>query len=198
MKKKKISRLLFFSIFLMFFFQVKLNSSGEEFFTGTNRLEKDIWFRLEVEDSIFVAYDSELDFGKILKGSKGKLEKRAIIKVEGGSDLTYVTAQFSEELETVENEWRKFSIEYHQEDKREDIFRKKDFKNLEEEEKIDVYLKNFEQKYELQKKDNGMTEGEIEVIGEIRNVENVRVGQYKGTVRVYITAITSDIKVKGE
>lgn len=198
MKKKKISRLLFFSIFLMFFFQLKLNSSGEEFFTGTNRLEKDIWFRLEVEDSIFVAYDSELDFGKILKGSKGKLEKRAIIKVEGGSDLIYVTAQFSEELETVENEWRKFSIEYHQEDKREDIFRKKDFKNLEEEEKIDVYLKNFEQKYELQKKDNGMTEGEIEVIGEIRNVENVRVGQYKGTVRVYITAITSDIKVKGE
>lgn len=183
MKKKRILEVVLFNIFLSVLL-INQNIYSEEY-GGTNKIIKNIYFRLEVEDSLFVAYNTELDFGDILKGSTGIVKARSIIKVEGGDDINYVTAEYKDWLEDIDG-WKKFAINLEEE--------KKKSKRDENEEKteLEVYLKNFNLIYEMEESKLGGKEAEIPVIGEIRGTENNKIGNYEGNVKVLITAVTNN------
>lgn len=182
MKSKKV---IFFSIFLNFFLQSNVILFSQEYLTGTNKITREIFFRLSVEDSIFVANDTELDFGKILKGSTGIVQKETSIKVEGGENIDYVLAEYEDNI--LEEGWKRTTIDFYNDSEEK---RNQEMENFIEKASLDVYLKQFNDKYTMEKDFNGKMVGEIPIVGQIRSTENVKIGKYKGTVKVKVTAIT--------
>lgn len=185
MKKKKILGVMFFNMFLNILL-INENIYSEEY-GGTNKIIKNIYFRLEVENSLFVAHDTELNFGDILKGSTGVVQKRNNIRVQGGDEISYVIAEYKDWLEDIEG-WKKFILNFEEEEKL-----KKNIENeSEEKNELEVYLKDFELNYKMEESKFGGKETEIPVIGEIRGVENNKIGSYKGVVKVLITAVSNN------
>ena len=94
MQKFKKEIVVFYGIFLILFSILNEVVYSIQYESGTNVILKDIEFRLNIENSLLVAYDTEINFGEILKGSTGKILGESEIKVEAGSEIQSVTASY--------------------------------------------------------------------------------------------------------
>ena len=190
MQKFKKEIVVFYGIFLILFSILNEVVYSIQYESGTNVILKDIEFRLNIENSLLVAYDTEINFGEILKGSTGKILGESEIKVEAGSEIQSVTASYLGK-EEIDGSY-KITINYIENQERNQKEMKKKIVYLDESEEkkeIDVYFLPFDKSYEL-KNENGKNKGEIPVKAEIRGIGNAKLGHYEGSIKVQVIAIT--------
>ncbi len=190
MQKFKKEIVVFYGIFLILFSILNEVVYSIQYESGTNVILKDIEFRLNIENSLLVAYDTEINFGEILKGSTGKILGESEIKVEAGSEIQSVTASYLGK-EEIDGSY-KITINYIENQERNQKEMKKKIVYLDESEEkkeIDVYFLPFDKSYEL-KNENGKNKGEIPVKAEIRGIGNAKLGHYEGSIQVQVIAIT--------
>ena len=179
MKKEKVYKISFNLILFMFFFIITLKSNAVGNHTSTNSLviTKNIDFQIEVLSSLAVGVEpDERDFGDIQRNSKNIITKEADLKFQ---------ASFNEDVQ--------IKVEY---DKTDDlmptdtVYAKYQITPVEnnpenQNDKIDVYLKRVNAEI--------LRKGEmvIPITGDIREVGDVKLGEYKKTIgaTVYATPI---------
>lgn len=164
----------------IFFFTTTHKSKAVQTHTSSNSLviTKDINFEIEVQSSINVGVDPvELDFGSIPRNSKQKITKTGDLKFKTAFKndmLVKVDYDKNGDLTPDDAKYAKYQIEY---------ANKNDEKY---DDKIDIYLQRV--------KDRTLKQGDIKIpiVGEIREVENVRLGEYKKTINatVFVTPIS--------
>lgn len=164
----------------IFFFTTIHKSKAVQTHTSSNSLviTKDINFEIEVQSSINVGVDPvELDFGSIPRNSKQKITKTGDLKFKTAFKndmLVKVDYDKNGDLTPDDTKYAKYQIEY---------ANKNDEKY---DDKIDVYLQRV--------KDRTLKQGDIKIpiVGEIREVGNVRLGEYKKTINatVFVTPIS--------
>lgn len=179
---------LFFGIILniIYFitFVVSFSNLINENTVGTNIVEKPIEFTLLVEDSLYVAKGTELDFGIIPKGSTGTFISESNIEVSGGIEGSRIKAVFNGG--EVEEGYRKFKI-FHENSVEEE---EENINLLEEIKELDIYLKEFENEYIMEEKENGELKTLIPIIGELRGVKNAKLGKYEAKINVEIILVS--------
>lgn len=186
MIRNKIQKVIFYNIFLILigchYYEVNANSYNY----GNNTLTQDIEFIVEVQDSLLVAYDTELAFGEILKGSTGKILAEAEIKVESGGDISFVSAQYlTGSLE--KDGTRKLEIK--------NIEKESIGDTKEEREILDVYFYPFKEKYQITEFE-GKKGVNILVQAEIRDTVGVKLGNYEGNMEVQILIVGNNNKLR--
>lgn len=180
MKKEKVYKISYNLMLFMFFFIITLNSNAVGTHTSANSLviTNDINFQIEVLSSLAVGVDPvELDFGDIQRNSKNTITKEADLKFQ---------ASFNEDVQ--------IKIDY---DKTDDlmstdpVYAKYQITHIDnnpenQNDKIDVYLKRVDAVV--------LRKGEmiIPITGEIREVGNIKLGEYKKTIEatVYATPLS--------
>lgn len=185
MKKEVIFLGIVLNCMVMFNSKVFSNT----YITGTNKVEKEIRFELIVEDSLYVSKGTELDFGIIPKGITGTIIKQSYIEIVGGEEGTVIKVDY-EGGELQEDGYKKFQIKY-----KEEISDEKDVKSIKKNEsnddklELDIFLKDFEERYTLEKIDDSIGL-KIPIIGEIRGTENVKLGKYEEKFKVNILTVS--------
>lgn len=180
MKKEKVYKISFSLMLFMFFFIIVSNIKAVGTHTSENSLviTKDINFEIQVLSSLAVGVDPvELDFGDIQRNSKNLITKEAPLKFKAAFENDVeITVEYDsiEDLMAGDLYYAKYQIT------------PVDISDVTENDKIDVYLKRVKA-ITLQKGDMS-----IPIIGEIREVGNVKLGEYKKTIEatVYATPIS--------
>lgn len=194
MKNIKANKVLPYIIFLIVIFLKSNEIYGSNYEAGTNIIEREIYFRVIVEDSLDIeAEDTYLNFGEILKGSTDKREIKTNIDIKASKNISHVSLRYDDSLvENQEDGSKKFKIMYVENTQDKDKKQNKKEINIEKEE-IDVYFSPFKDNYKLEIKED-RNRVLVPVIAEIRGVEGVKVGKYEGTMKVEIIAVTNNEK----
>lgn len=164
----------------IFFFTTTHDSKAVQTHTSSNSLviTKDIKFEIEVQSSLNVGVDPvELDFGSIQRNSRETIKKEGDLKFKAAFDKdVQVRVEYEKAGDLMQNDpnYAKYQIEYVNKD------------GEKYDDKIDVYLQRV--------KDKTLKQGEVKIpiVGEIREVGNVRLGEYKKTIKadVYVTPVS--------
>lgn len=175
---KKIKQVIFYGIFLML---IGSNEIYANYTSGTNTVSRDIEFKLIVQNTLLIAKGEDIDFGKILKDSTVQLERESKLLIEADKSvktikLRYISGEDSEDL------YRKIFIKRKAEEEAPIIFTDE---VSEEKEEISVYFKSLDVNYDLLLVD-GKKVKEIPIIAQIRGVENIKLGNYEGTMKIEV------------
>lgn len=164
----------------IFFFTTTHESKAAQTHTSSNSLviTKDINFEIEVQSSLNVGVDPvELDFGSIQRNSKETIRKEGDLKFKTAfKNDVQVKVEYDKNGDSTPEDakYAKYQIEYVNKD------------GEKYDDKIDIYLERV--------KDRTMKQGEVKIpiVGEIREVGNVRLGEYKKTIdaTVYVTPVS--------
>ena len=191
MKKEKMCKINFGVMLLIFFFITTLNSNAAGTHTSTNSLviTKDINFEIEIQSSLAVDVEPVLiDFGDIQRNTTNMIRKQGDLNFKAAFDKdVQVRVDYEKEGDLTPNDinYAKYQMNYVNQ------------VNENYTDTIDVYLKRISQ--EILKQGSV----KIPVIGEIREVGNVRLGEYEKTVKadVYVTPLSptgNSISLVGE
>lgn len=191
MKKEKMCKINFGVMLLIFFFITTLNSNAAGTHTSTNSLviTKDINFEIEIQSSLAVDVEPVLiDFGDIQRNTTNMIRKQGDLNFKAAFDKdVQVRVDYEKEGDLTPNDinYAKYQMNYVNQ------------VNENYTDTIDVYLKRINQ--EILKQGSV----KIPVIGEIREVGNVRLGEYEKTVKadVYVTPLSptgNSISLVGE
>lgn len=195
MKKIRITRVMFFSIFLSLMYGSFIYVYGQNGYeVGTNKITREIYFRLLVQDSLLVVPENvNLDFGDILKGSTDTKHAETKINIEAGKDVKNVKATYDTTGQAQKDGTTKIQIKYQEEEKPQKQYVHGVQSNSEgkEVDTIDVYLLPFAKDYPL-RTEQDKNIGEIPVKGEIRGIGDAKLGKYAGTIKVKVEVVTTN------
>lgn len=180
MKKEKVYKISLNLMLFMFFFIVTSNVKAVGSHTAENSLviTKNIDFEIEVLSSLAVGVEPvELDFGDIQRNTKDLIKKETPLKFKAAFDRdVQITVEYTttDDLMIGDPNYAKYQIT------------PVDMTNVNENDKIDVYLKRI--------KDFALQKGNVSIpiVGEIREVGNIKLGEYKKTIEatVYATPVS--------